>query len=261
MIEALKKSQLHRNWFTITSLVSKDFKLKYRRSVLGVLWSVLNPLLMMCVLAAVFTNVLKFGDVANFPMYLILGNVLFALMTDSTTGAMTSILESAPLIKKIRIAKLIFPIEKVLFQLVNFAISLIAVVLVMAFFRIAPTVSLFALPLLLIYMLLFCSGLGMLLSALAVFFRDVCHLWGVVITAWTYATPLFYPVSLLPDWMQQTEFFNPMYHYVTYFRDIAMYNCTPGLQENLICFGMALITFAIGLLVFKKSEKKFILYV
>ena len=67
MIEALKKSQLHRNWFTITSLVSKDFKLKYRRSVLGVLWSVLNPLLMMCVLAAVFTNVLKFGDVANFP--------------------------------------------------------------------------------------------------------------------------------------------------------------------------------------------------
>ncbi len=261
MIEALKKSQLHRNWFTITSLVSKDFKLKYRRSVLGVLWSVLNPLLMMCVLAAVFTNVLKFGDVANFPMYLILGNVLFALMTDSTTSAMTSILESAPLIKKIRIAKLIFPIEKVLFQLVNFAISLIAVVLVMAFFRIAPTVNLFALPLLLIYMLLFCSGLGMLLSALAVFFRDVCHLWGVVITAWTYATPLFYPVSLLPDWMQQAEFFNPMYHYVTYFRDIAMYNCTPGLQENLICFGMALITFAIGLLVFKKSEKKFILYV
>lgn len=261
MIEALQKSQLHRNWFTITSLVSKDFKLKYRRSVLGVLWSVLNPLLMMCVLAAVFTNVLKFGDVANFPMYLILGNVLFALMTDSTTGAMTSILESAPLIKKIRIAKLIFPIEKVLFQLVNFAISLIAVVLVMAFFRIAPTVNLFALPLLLIYMLLFCSGLGMLLSALAVFFRDVCHLWGVVITAWTYATPLFYPVSLLPEWMQQAELFNPMYHYVTYFRDIAMYNTMPGLQENLICLGMALITFAIGLLVFKKTEKKFILYV
>ena len=261
MIEAFKKSQLNRNWFTITSLVSKDFKLKYRRSVLGVLWSVLNPLLMMCVLAAVFTNVLKFGDVANFPMYLILGNVLFALMSDSTTGAMTSILESAPLIKKIRIEKLIFPIEKVLFQLVNFAISLIAVVLVMAFFRIAPTVNLLALPLLLVYMLLFCSGLGMLLSALAVFFRDVCHLWGVVITAWTYATPLFYPVSLLPDWMQQAEFFNPMYHYVTYFRDIAMYNCMPSLEENLVCLGMAIITFIIGLLVFKKSEKKFILYV
>ena len=90
---------------------------------------------------------------------------------------MTSILESAPLIKKIRIAKMIFPLEKVLFQLVNFAISLIAVILVMAFFRIAPTINLLALPILLIYMLLFCGGLGMLLSSLAVFFRDVCHLW------------------------------------------------------------------------------------
>lgn len=255
------QTELQRNWFTISSLVSKDFKLKYRRSILGVAWSVLNPLLMMCVLAAVFTNVLKFGDVANFPMYLILGNVLFALMSDSTSTAMTSILESAPLIKKIKISKMIFPIEKVLFQLVNFAISLIAVVIVMVFFRIAPTVNLLALPLLLVYMLLFCSGLGMLLSALAVFFRDICHFWSVIITAWTYATPLFYPVSLLPDWMQAAEAFNPMYHYVSYFRDIAMYNTLPGVQENLVCLGIATITFAVGFLVFRKTEKKFILYV
>ncbi len=255
------QTELQRNWFTISSLVSKDFKLKYRRSILGVAWSVLNPLLMMCVLAAVFTNVLKFGDVANFPMYLILGNVLFALMSDSTSTAMTSILESAPLIKKIKISKMIFPIEKVLFQLVNFAISLIAVVIVMVFFRIAPTVNLLALPLLLVYMLLFCSGLGMLLSALAVFFRDICHFWSVIITAWTYATPLFYPVSLLPDWMQAAEAFNPMYHYVSYFRDIAMYNTLPGVQENLVCLGIAAITFAVGFLVFRKTEKKFILYV
>lgn len=258
---AVAQSKLQRNWFIISSLVSKDFKLKYRRSLLGVLWSVLNPLLMMCVLAAVFTNVLKFGDVENFPMYLILGNVLFALMADSTTGAMGSILESAPLIKKVRVSKMVFPLEKVLFQLVNFAISLIAVVLVMLFFRIAPTWNLLALPLLLVFMLLFCTGLGMLLSSLAVFFRDVCHLWGVVITAWTYATPLFYPIGILPEWMQQAEAFNPMYHYVTYFRDIAMYGTIPGLTEQLVCLGMALVTFAIGFAVFKATEKKFILYV
>lgn len=259
---ASTKATLKRNWFTITSLVSKDFKLKYRRSVLGVLWSVLNPLLMMCVLAAVFTNVLKFGDdVQNFPMYLILGNVLFSLMADSTSSAMGSILESAPLIKKVRVSKMIFPLEKVLFTLVNFAISLIAVVIVMLFFRIPPTVNLLAMPILLVFMLLFCAGLGMLLSSLAVFFRDVCHLWGVVITAWTYATPLFYPVGLLPDWMQAAEAFNPMYHYVCYFRDIAMYNTVPGLTENLVCLGMAAITFAVGFAVFKATEKKFILYV
>lgn len=256
------KNDVRRNWFTIVSLVSKDFKLKYRRSMLGVLWSVLNPLLMMCVLAAVFVNVLKFGDsVENFPMYLILGNVLFALMTDSTSSAMTSIQESAPLIKKIRVSKMIFPLEKVLFQLVSFAISLIAVVVVMLFFRIPPTLNLLALPLLLVYMLLFCTGLGMLLSALAVFFRDVCHLWGVVITAWTYATPLFYPVTMLPEWMQAAEAFNPMFHYVSYFRDIAMYNTLPGLSEQLICFAMAAVTFIIGFAVFKATEKKFILYI
>ena len=254
-------SSLKKNWFIVSSLVSKDFKLQYRRSVLGVLWSVLNPLLMMCVLAAVFTNVLKFGDVENYPMYLILGNVLFALMSDSTGSAMGSILESAPLIKKIRVSKMLFPIEKVLFTLVNFAISLIAVVIVMIFFRIVPTVDLVLLPILLVYMLLFCSGLGLLLSSLAVFFRDVCHLWGVVITAWTYATPLFYPVTLLPEWMQSAEVLNPMYHYVSYFRDIVMYGTMPGLSENLICLGMALITFVVGFAVFKASEKKFILYV
>lgn len=255
------KQKLQHDWFIITSLVSKDFKLKYRRSVLGVLWSVLNPLLMMCVLAAVFTNVLKFGDVENFPMYLILGNVLFSLMADSTSSAMGSILESAPLIKKVRVSKMVFPLEKVLFQLVNFAISLIAVVLVMLFFRIAPTWNLLALPLLLLFMMLFCTGLGMLLSSLAVFFRDVCHLWGVVITAWTYATPLFYPIGILPQWMQQAEAFNPMFHYVTYFRDIVMYGTVPGLTEQFVCFIMAIVTFAVGFAVFKATEKKFILYV
>ena len=223
MSETALRTNFKRNWFTISSLVSKDFKLKYRRSVLGVLWSILNPLLMMCVLVAVFSNVLKFGgDVENFPLYLILGNVLFALMADSTSSAMTSIIDSAPLIKKIRISKVIFPLEKVLFQLVNFAISLIAVIIVMLFFQIAPTASLLALPLLLVFMLLFSAGLGLLLSALAVFFRDVCHLWGVVITAWTYATPLFYPLGILPEWMQSAELFNPMFHYVTYFRSIVM---------------------------------------
>ena len=228
--------------------------------MLGVLWSVLNPLLMMIVLTAVFSVVFRF-DIPNFPVYLILGQTLFTFMSDATSGAMSSIIDSAPLIKKIRINKMLFPLEKVVFSLLNFAISLIAVVIVMLFFRIPPTVNLLAMPILLVFMLLFCAGLGMLLSSLAVFFRDVCHLWGVVITAWTYATPLFYPVGLLPDWMQAAEAFNPMYHYVCYFRDIAMYNTVPGLTENLICLGMAAITFAIGFAVFKATEKKFILYV
>lgn len=253
-------STFKRNWFILSSLVSRDFKLKYRRSVLGVVWSVLNPLLMMIVLSAVFSTFFRF-DIENFPLYLILGSTLFSLMGDSTTTAMYSIIDASALIKKIKIKKIIFPLEKVLFQLVNYCLSLFAVAAVMIFFHVAPTINILLLPLLLIYVLLFSAGLGFLLSALVVFFRDIGHLWSVVITAWTYATPLFYPISILPDWMLRVMDFNPMYHYVTYLRDIALYGVTPSLGENLLCFGIAIASLAIGYFVFHKLEKKFILYI
>ena len=256
-----QQSEFQHNLFVLNSLVSKDFKLKYRRSVLGVLWSVLNPLLMMIVLAAVFSFMFRF-NIENFPLYLILGQILFDFMNRGTSGAMSSIIEAQSLIKKIRIEKMVFPIEKVLFELVNFAISLIAVALVMIYFRVTPSIyALWGLPLLVVMVFLFSAGLGLLISALSVFFRDVMHLWGVLITAWTYATPLFYPVELLADWMQKIMFWNPMYHYVTYFRDIMMWNTNPGGMETLLCLVFAVVTFAIGFLVFRKTEKKFILYI
>ena len=248
------------NWFILTSLVSKDFKLKYRRSALGMFWSVLNPFLMMCVLTAVFSFMFRF-DIEYYPLYLILGTTLFSLMGDSTTNAMNSIVESAPLIKKIRIEKILFPLEKVVFQLINYCLSLIAVAVVMIFFQVVPTINLIFLPLLLLYVLMFSAGLGFLLSALVVFFRDISHLWSVVITAWTYATPLFYPMSILPNWMQSAMNFNPMYQYVTYLRDIALWGITPSLEQNLICFAIGAVMLALGYLVFRKLQKKFILYV
>lgn len=255
-----KDTGVRHDLFILRSLVSKDFKLKYRRSALGVLWSILNPLLMMCVLTAVFSFIFRF-DIENYPLYLILGQILFALMSGATTSSMTSIIDAAPLLKKIKVNRMIFPIEKVSFELVNFLISLVAVAAVMVWFKIHPSPTMFMLPLLLIYVVMFSLGIGLLLAALAVFFRDVVHLWGVVITAWTYATPIFYPVSMLDGWMQQVMQFNPMYHFVSYFRDIMMYSAVPGFAENLMCFGGALGMLVIGIFVFKKLEKKFILYI
>lgn len=253
-------SKIKRTWFTIASLVSRDFKLKYRRSVLGVAWSVLNPLLMMVVLTAVFSAFFRF-DIENYPVYLILGNTLFAFVTGATSSAMVSIIESSSLIQKVRIDKFVFPLEKVLFELLNFAISLIAVVIVMVFLNVRITLNILLLPILLIYVTIFALGIGLLLAALAIFFRDLIHIWSVFITAWTYLTPLFYPVSILPDWMLAAEAFNPMYNYVTYFRDIALWGITPSLSFNVICLVMALITLAIGVLVFNKMQKKFIFYI
>ncbi|MCL2889208.1 MAG: ABC transporter permease [Eggerthellaceae bacterium] len=256
----LDKEKTRHNWFIISSLVSKEFKLKYRRSTLGVAWSVLNPLLMMIVMASVFSFVFKF-QIDNFPLYLILGHTVFSFVSDATQSAMRSIVDSAPLIKKIRIEKMLFPISKVLFSLLSFCISLIAVVAVMIFLGVLPTVNLLFLPLLLIYLFIFSLGLGLLLAALSVFFRDVMHMWTVVILAWMYATPLFYPVSILEGWMMRVMSFNPLYYYVTYFREIALWGTAPGLIENLTCLCFALATLFLGILVFRRNEKKFILYV
>jgi len=258
---AYTRENFNKDFFILQMLVSKDFKLKYRRSFLGVVWSILNPLLMMMVMAFVFSNIFRF-QVENYPVYLIVGLTLFNLLTVSTNSGVLSIISAAPLIKKIRVNKLIFPIQTVMFELVNYALSLIAVVLVMLYYQILPTLNIFLVPLLLFYLLMFCIGLSMLLSALAVFFRDIIYLWGVVILAWTYATPIFYSLEGIESGLLTTVMnFNPMYHYVTYMREILLWGITPSLETNLICFGAGFASLVIGVLVFKKVERKFILHV
>lgn len=251
-----------RELFILRELVSKDFKLKYRRSVLGVLWSVLNPLLMMVVMSIVFSVFFRAQiDYAPYPLYLIVGNILFTLMADSTNQGMVSIISAAPLLKKVKIKRMVFPIEKVVFAMVNFAISLIAVVLVMLWFKQPVNLNIFWAPLCLVYFFLFCCGLSLLLSAMAVFFRDVIHLWGVVITAWTYLTPIFYTMSALPAEVQRIIYFNPMYQYINYFRECVLAGHAPSLGHNLMCLTFGVVVFLIGYFVFKRNEHKFILYI
>jgi len=258
---AYTRENFKKDFFILQMLVSKDFKLKYRRSFLGVVWSILNPLLMMMVMAFVFSNIFRF-QIENYPVYLIIGLTLFNLLTVSTNSGVLSIINAAPLIKKIRVNKLIFPVQTVMFELVNYALSLVAVVLVMLYYQIIPTPNILLLPLLLFYLLMFCIGLSMLLSALAVFFRDIIYLWGVVILAWTYATPIFYSLEGIEPGMLTTVMnFNPMFHFVTYMREILLWGTTPSIETNLICLGAGLASLVVGVLVFKKVERKFILHV
>jgi len=258
---AISAADVKKNAFILSSLVGRDFKLKYRRSVLGVLWSVLNPLLTMLVMTFVFSYLFRFG-IKKYALYLILGQVLFNFMVAATNGGLYSIISSAALIKKIRIEKVLFPLEKVISELVNFALSLIAIPAVMIYYHAMPTWRVALLPLLLVYVLLFYIGMSLVLAALAVFFRDIAHLWGVFTLMWMYATPIFYPVhDTLPPQFEPLMNYNPMYRYITYFRDIVMNNVTPSLHENLVCLGIGLVMFAIGLAIFRATEKRFILYV
>ena len=251
--------------YILRQLVTKDFKIKYRRSFLGVAWSVLNPLLMMVVMSIVFSFLFA-NNIENYPLYLILGNITFALMSDSTSNALTSIIQASSLLKKVKVDRFVFPVQKVLFALVNYAFSLIAVAIVMVFFRVVPTWHLIWLPVCLFLLMVFCIGIGLAIGALAVFFRDVVHLWSVLLTAWTYLTPIFWDFQMLldrgaPVWVIGIVEMNPMYSFVTFMRDIFLWQQSPSLSILLSCTVWALAMLALGVFVFRKTEHKFILYV
>ena len=252
--------------FILQQLVSKDFKLRYRRSVLGVVWSVLNPLLMMMIMSFVFSYFLRGSSVENYPLYLIVGNITFNLMNEATSSGLTSIIGAASLLKKVRVDRWVFPVQKVLSAVVNFAFSLFAVVIVMLYFRVVPTWHLvWMLPSLLLLML-FCIGVSMLISALAVFFRDMIHLWSVAITAWMYLTPIFWDLSFLTNsaaprivlWVVKA---NPMYNYLEMMRCAIVYQSSPTATVLLLGVAWAAVALLLGILVFRKTEHKFILYI
>ncbi len=246
----------------LKNLVSKDFKIKYRRSVLGVAWSVLNPLFTMLVITTVFGKLLKI-QIDNFATYYIVGFAIWNFFSEATSNSLSSILSSAPLIKKVYIPKYIFPIEKCLFSLVNFLFTLIAVVIVMLFQGVVPSVTAILFPIPVLYCFIFVCGASLFLSAATVYFRDVQHLYGIFLTALMYLTPIIYPLSLLEGhaFVLRVVQLNPITHYVEYFRNVIMYNTIPGIKENLVCLGMSFAMFLIGALVFKKAQRKFILHI
>lgn len=263
------KNDFEKDKFILRQLVTKDFKIKYRRSVLGVAWSVLNPLLMMIVMSIVFSTIFAQGRNGSitpemYPLYLIVGNVTFSVMSESTNQALMSIIWASSLLKKVKVHRWVFPVQKVLFSLVNFAFSLVAVALVMLWFHVVPSWHLILLPVCLLLLMCFCMGLGMMLSALAVFFRDVMHLWTVVITAWMYLTPIFWTtdyISHMAHWIQVLVVVNPMYNYLQFMRDIFLFNTVPSSLTFGLCAAWAVLALAIGYTVFHKTEHKFILYI
>ena len=241
-------------------LVSRDIKTKYRRSILGILWSILNPLLMMLVLTAVFANIFRY-QIDDFPVYYLTGYILFNFVSESTTFSMTSIIGAAGLIKKVYIPKIIFPLEKCLYALVNLLFSLIAAVIVFLIVGVTPhwSILLFVVPI--FFLFIFNFGFSLILATMNTFFRDVGYLYGVFITVWMYLTPIIYPISILPGWMQSIVHINPLYHFVEYFRAVTIYGTIPSLSENLICLAYSLIFLVVGILVFQKKQNKFIFYI
>lgn len=252
--------QLRKYTPLLFELVKRDLKVKYRRSVLGYFWSLLNPLLMMCVLSYVFSAIFQ-SNIPNFPLYLICGQTLWSFFNESTGMAMRSVVENGTLIKKVYIPKYIFPMSRILSSFVTMSFSLLAILIVMVFTRAAVywTALLFWVPL--VFLFVFCCGMGLVLSALATYFRDIAHLHGVLILAWMYATPVFYDIAILPEHVQRIIGLNPLYHIITFFRSLILYGQIPGWEVWAVCAGCSVGMFLIGMLVFRRLQRDFILYI
>ena len=246
-------------WFLIRQLVARDFKTKYKRSVLGMFWSFLNPLLMMCVQYFVFSTIFR-SDIPNYAVYLLIGIVTFNFFSEACGMALGSIVGNSGLITKVYMPKYIYPLTRVMSSVINLGISLIPLLLVCLStglqFHKSVVLSLYFLA----CVIIFCLGLGMLLSSAMVFFRDTQFLWGVLSMIWMYATPIFYPESILAGNFKVILKVNPLYYFLKNIRICILDGISPEPAVYVQCLAMALAALVVGSLVFRKSQDRFVLY-
>ena len=248
--------------FLLQQLISRDFKVKYKRSVLGILWSILYPLMTMLVMALVFSNIFKAAmPGVNYLVYLLSGLVVFNFFSEATNQAMSSVVGNFSLINKVYIPKYIFPLSKVLFSGINFLLTLIPLYVIIIATGTPLNIYHLLLPYGFICLVLFSIGFGLILSAVAVFLRDMFYIYGIVIMLWMYLTPIMYDISIIPEKLQIIMKFNPLYQFISFERQIILYNQCPSLSSWIACFVLAALFLFIGILVFRKNQDKFIYYI
>lgn len=258
-----------RYWYLMTQIIMRDFKRKYKRSVLGVVWSLLYPILMMAVMTVVFSHMFRFGtEGTNYLVYLMTGIILWNYFSEATTSAMTSVVDNFTLINKVYIPKYVFPLSKCLFVGINFLLTLIPWFGVIALSKIglgtypaSINVYYLLLPFIFFFFFTFTVGVGLILSCVSVFLRDVFYIYGIILTIWNYYTPVFYSLSILPEKLQTIFKFNPLYQYINTVRDIVLYGNCPSVRTMIILVGLGLFSLGLGIVIFRKNQDKFIYYI
>ena len=260
-------ANIKRYSFLLKQLIMRDFKVKYKRSVLGVLWSILYPVLMMSVMALVFSQMFKFNvPGVNYLVYLMTGLVMFNYFSEATNNAMTSVVSNFALINKVYIPKYIFPISKVLFVGINFLLTLIPLFFIIMFTgsgetKCAINIWYLLLPYIFVCFIMFTAGIGLLISTISVFLRDMFYIYGIILTIWNYTTPIFWNISMLDGRSYQSLFtYNPLYIYITGARNIFLFGERPSGMTLLLMFLIGAGVLFLGSYVFKKKQDKFIYY-
>ena len=255
MIEKMKKYQ-----FLFEELVKRDFKRKYKRTVLGMLWSLLSPLLTFLVMKVIFTQF--FGrSTPHYTIYLLAGNVIYSFFQESTTSGMQALMGNAYIFSKINVPKYIFLLSKNVQTLINFLLTLV----VFFGFCIADQITFTWKMLLLVYptimLLLFNLGVGLILSALYVFFRDIQYLWSVFTRLLMYLSAIFYTVDNYSVQVQQMFLLNPVYLCILYFRQVVIHGEIPSLMLHALIMLYTLLAVGIGALIYQKYDHKFLYYI
>lgn len=244
--------------YLIRQLVARDFKTKYKRSVLGVLWSFLNPLLTMMVQYIVFSTLFR-SDIPNFAVYLLTGIVCFNFFSEATTMTLSSIVGNAALITKVYVPKYIYPLTRVMSSTINFLLALLPLLAVLLVTRTPITPAILLLPIGVACLFALCLGVGMLLASTMVFFRDTQFLWGVVCMLWMYMTPVFYPESIIPARFMTLYKCNPLYHIIRFIRIVLMDGISPEPKAYALMLIASSVPLALGALVFKRTQDRFVL--
>lgn len=246
----------------VAYLVARDLKVRYRRSLIGVVWTMLQPLLTMAVLYIVFSQYFHAAfDLYNYPVYALAGILFWNFFSQSIVSSMNSLRGNALILQKLPVPSMVFPIAAVISGVVNLCLALVPLGLILLLTGHPLRPALLFLPVSILLAALFTLGAGLLLSPLAVFFHDVVELVAVVLTLLMYLTPIFYPMAIVPERMRFVVRFNPVRSILEVFRDPIYFGKIPPLQHLAVAAGVALLALALGAALFRRSSDRIPFYV
>lgn len=249
------------NYFPfLKEIIKRDFKKKYYKSVLGVAWSMLSPLLMMIVITIVFSTLFR-RTIPHYPAYWFSGNLIFCFVFDGSAAAMNSMIHNASLIKKMKIPNYFFCISAVTQHFITMMFSLIPYVAVSFVIGVPMNMHMLLLPVPIFMSYIFTLGLGMFLCAYGTFLRDLNYLYHVVRRVWIYITPIFYPIDIIPSEFRFLWDLNPVYVYINIFRDLAIKGTMPSEKMLIVGTCYSLLMLGLGAATFKEKEERFFLYI
>ncbi len=247
------KQDKEQQFFVIKQLVSREIKRKYARSYLGVVWSVLNPLLSMAVLSMIFSTMFK-KSIENYPIYYLTGMMIWQFFSTATDSAMSALVDNRQLLLRAKLTKNTFVISRVYTALVNLAYTSVAYLVMLLIFRIKLTPFILLLPICIFFLALFGLGLSYVLSIVYVFFADVKHLYSVLLMLWMYMSAIFYPIDFVSGVMKTVIEANPVYAYINFARTCVLQGQCPSLALWLQVIIWGVVMFVVGHLVFKSKE-------